>query len=167
MLSKSQKEFLEKIPKDSKADIKPWDPEAAKFAENLVKQLEKFTGLEVFWEGSLALGIPGQNDIDLYIFSEPENFSDTLPKIVSVLDEPTYILEDKILWRIIKNGYKIDASLGSKNLKGVQNDVIFFNSLKEKPELLQEYVNLKQGDLSAREYFQKKNEFYNRIIGLG
>lgn len=120
----------------------------------------------MFWEGSLALGILGQNDIDLYIFSEPENFNDNLPKVVSVLGEPTYVLEDKILWRIIKDGYKIDASLGSKNLKGVQNDTVFFNSLKEKPELLQEYIDLKQGDLSAREYYQKKNEFYNRVIGL-
>lgn len=166
MLTESQKEFLEKIPKDSKADIKPWNPESAKFAENLVKQLEELTGLEVFWEGSLALGIPGQNDIDLYIFSEPENFNDNLPKVVSVLGEPTYRLKDKILWRIIKNGHKIDASLGSKNLKEVQNDMAFFNFLKEKPELLQEYVDLKQGDLSAREYYQKKNEFYNRVIGL-
>ena len=166
MLTESQKEYLEKIPKDSNADIKPWDPESAKFAENLVKQLEEFTVLEVFWEGSLALGIPGQNDIDLYIFSEPENFNDNLPKVISVLGEPTYVLEDKIIWRVVKNGYKIDASLGSKNLKGAQNDVTFFNSLKEKPELLQEYIDLKQGDLSAREYYQKKNEFYNRVIGL-
>lgn len=45
MLTESQKEFLEKIPEDSKADIKPWNPGAAKFAENLVKQLGEFTGL--------------------------------------------------------------------------------------------------------------------------
>lgn len=166
MLTESQKEYLEKIPEDSKADIKPWNPETAKFAENLVKKLEEITGLEVFWEGSLALGIPGQNDIDLYIFSEPENLSDNLPKVVSILGDSTYTLDDKILWRVTKEGYKIDASLGSKNLEGVQNDMTFFNSLKEKPELLQKYIDLKQGDLSAREYYRRKNEFYNRVIGL-
>ena len=135
-------------------------------SENLVEQLKVTTSLEVFWEGSLALGIPGQNDIDLYIFSEPEEFDDNLPKIVSVLGTPTYILEDKILWRTIKDGHKIDASLGSKNLEGVRNDMVFFNSLKGKPDLLQEYITLKQGDLSAREYYQKKNEFYNRVINI-
>ncbi|MCR4280244.1 MAG: hypothetical protein NUV82_02340 [Candidatus Komeilibacteria bacterium] len=166
MLTGPQKEYLEKIPENSKADIRPWDHESAKFAKNLVKKLEEFTGLEVFWGGSLALGIQGQNDIDLYIFSEPGNFNANLPKVIPVLGEPTYVLEDKILWRVIKGGYKIDASLGSKNLKGIQNDMIFFDSLKTKPELLQEYVGLKQGDLSAREYYQKKNEFYNRVIGL-
>ncbi|PIR44509.1 MAG: hypothetical protein COV10_04660 [Candidatus Vogelbacteria bacterium CG10_big_fil_rev_8_21_14_0_10_51_16] len=166
MLTASQKEYLEKIPEGDKADIQPWDSASAKFAETLVKQLEESTGLEVFWEGSLALGIPGQNDIDLYIFSEPKDFSDNLPKLLSVLGEPTYILEDKILWRVVKDGHKIDACLGSKNLKGAQGDAVFFNSLKEKPELLKEYTALKQGDLSAREYYQRKNEFYNRVIGL-
>ena len=47
MLTESQKEYLGKIPEDSRADIKPWDPEAAKFAEDLVKQLEGTAGLEV------------------------------------------------------------------------------------------------------------------------
>lgn len=166
MLTNSQKEYLEKIPKDIKANIKPWDPEAAKFTENLIKQIKEFTGLEVFWEGSLALGILGQNDIDLYVFSEPQNFKNNLPKVISIFGEPTYKLEDKVLWRIVKDGHKIDVSLASKNLKEVQNDKIFFNSLKEKRELLQEYINLKQENLSAREYYQRKNEFYNRIIGL-
>ena len=42
----------------------------------------------------------------------------------------------------------------------------FFDTLKQKPELLQDYIDLKQGDISAREYYQKKNEFYNRVVGL-
>lgn len=166
MLTESQKEYLEKIPKDSMANLKPWDEEAAKFAQSLVKRLEEITPLEVFWEGSLALGIPGENDIDLYFFSEPENFNAFLPKVVSILGSPTYELEDRILWRVIIVGYKIDATMGSKNMEAAQNDIRFFNSLKREPELLQEYIDLKQEDLSAREYYRRKNEFYNQVIRL-
>lgn len=166
MLTQSQKKYMEKIPEHAKAHIKPWDEKAAEFARNIVMQLEKDTGLEVFWSGSLALGIPGENDVDLTIFAEPKDFDLYLPHIISILGEPTYKLDEKILWRIIKDGHKIDATLASKDLEGVQDDIFFFESIKNNKKLFQEYTSLKEEGLSAREYYKRKNEFYNRIMAL-
>lgn len=166
MLTESQEQYMAGIPEDAKSDIKPWDSKAAEFARNLVVELEKATGLEVFWGGSLALGILGQNDIDLTLFCEPQDFGKYLPKIVSILGQLKWELEDKILWRTTKDAYKVDAYLGSKNLEGVQNDLFFSNSLKNNPALLQEYISVKEQGLSAREYYKRKNEFYNRVVNM-
>ena len=164
MLNEIQGKYLRTIPENAKANIAPWDPKAAKFAKNLIKKIEKDSGLEVFWVGSLALGILGKNDIDLYIFAEPEDFEKHLPKLAQSLGKPTHKLQERILWRIIKDGYKIDASLLSKNSLDVKNDIFFTRSLENNPALLNEYVSLKIPGLSAREYYRLKNEFYNRIV---
>jgi hypothetical protein len=165
MLTESQENYLNKIPEDSIAEIKAWNPDASNFAKKLIEQIKQDSGLEIFWCGSLAMGISGQNDIDLYIFAEPKNFELHLPEIIKSLGKPTYILNEKILWRIIKNSYKIDASLLSKNSKEVKHDLFFTESLKSNQDLLQEYILLKNPGLSAREYYRLKNEFYNRVVG--
>lgn len=166
-LTHSQKEYMVGIPENASANIQPWDPNAAKFAEGLIEKLEHATRLEIFWGGSLALGILGQNDIDLTLFSEPKDFEKYLQGVVSILGEPKYKLTDKILWRTTKDGHKVDAYLGSKNSEGVQSDIFFSNSLKNNPALLQEYISLKKEmGLSAREYYKRKNEFYNKVLTL-
>lgn len=167
MLTEAQEKYLAKIPEDVPADIQAWDSQAAEFAKRIVERLEKVHGgMEVFWGGSLALGILGQNDIDLTLFAEPNEFETLLPEIVFILGEPTYKLKDKILWRIRIDGYKLDAYLGSKSSEGVQNDLFFSDSLKNDPSLLSEYKAIKEQASSAREYYRQKNEFYNRVIAL-
>lgn len=166
MLTEEQEQYLSKIPDDAIASIKPWDPIAANFAKSLIKEIEQNSGLELFWEGSLALGIQGENDIDLIIFSEPMDFDKHLPTLIRTLGKPTYVLTEKILWRITKDGYKIDASLTSKNNPAVKLDILFFTSLKKRPTLLKEYAALKIPGLSAREYYKLKNEFYNQITNI-
>jgi len=163
MLTEGQSSYLAKIPENTPADIRPWDREVAEYARNLVKKIKSEVGLEVFWGGSLALEIIGQNDIDLSIFAEPEDFEKYLPKISQLLGKPTYNLDDSVLWRVHKDGHKVDASLMSKTNPGVMRDIFFFNSLKNNPTLLGEYVALKTSGISARDYYISKNEFYNRV----
>jgi hypothetical protein len=166
MLTHSQRKYMAGIPENASPDIQPWDPDAAKYARNLIAKLKRATGLEIFWGGSLALGILGQNDIDLTLFSEPKDFKKYLPGAVAVLGEPQYRLTDKMLWRTTKDKYKVDAYLGSKNAESARADLFFTDSLKNNPALLQEYVSLKEKGSSAREYYKRKNEFYNRVLTL-
>ena len=163
MLTESQKEYMQGIPEDAPSKVRPWDQAAATYAEALVAEIETVSGLEVFWEGSLALGIPGENDIDLYIFAEPDQFAEFLPRVTQVLGEPTYVLGDKILWRTQKDGHKVDAGLISRSSIDAQRDTFFFDALKRDEKLLQEYAAIKDPSLSAREYYRQKNEFYNRV----
>ena len=167
MLTEGQKSYLANIPESSVANIHPWDFEVARYAEELIRQIGQGTGLEVLWIGSLALGVVGQNDIDLYIFTEPQYFAKHLPSVVRYLGNPTYKLEEKVLWRVTKDGHKIDASLISKNNPEVRRDVFFFNSLKNDPDLLKEYTSLKTPGLSVRDYYVRKSEFYNRVTERG
>lgn len=164
MLTEKQEQYLAKIPEDAVANIQPWNPKAAEYARSLVHDIEAL-GLEVFWEGSLALHIPGANDIDLYIFSVPKDFDAYLPDITRILGDPTYKLPEKILWRVTKDGHKIDASLADKDNPDVIMDMHFYNTLKNNPALLQEYTAMKTPGVSEREYYRQKNEFYNKVTG--
>ena len=169
MISEAQEKYLLKIPEDALAEIKPWDPAADEFAKRLLKQMHSANPeLEILWSGSLALGISGQNDVDLTMFAEPEEFEKNLLGLISVLGEPQIKTPDKILWRIRKDGYKVDAYLGSKNSEEIKFQIQFFQSLKSDPKLVREYEQLKEGvvGLSAREYQRRKCEFYNKVLGL-
>lgn len=166
MLTEEQKKYLAKIPSNAVASIEPWDTITAESAKSLIKEIEQNSGLETFWEGSLALGIPGENDIDLYIFSEPKDFDKHLPSVIQTLGEPTYVLSEKILWRITKDGHKIDAGLISKNDPAVKLDTHFFTALTNNPTLLKKYAALKVPGILAREYYRLKNEFYNKITNI-
>ncbi len=167
MLTESQSNYLLTIPETQIAVVNPWDPKAAQFAKELVAKINAvIPGVEVFWSGALALGISGLNDVDLSILSRPADFEKHLPKLVSVLGEPTKKNEENILWRIILDGHKVDAYLGDKDSESIQLHKKIFNILKNDPKLLDEYRLLKEGanSLPFREYQKRKYEFYNRIL---
>ena len=169
MLTQAQKTYILKIPEDSLANIKPWDGTVACFAKDLVEELHSATSdLEILWSGSLALGILGENDIDLTFFAEPNNFEKYLSKLAFVLGDPQIKGEEKILWRTKKEGQRIDAYLGSKNSDEIKSQIRFFESLSSDKDLLKEYEILKKESVgkTLREYQERKCEFYNNVLGI-
>lgn len=167
MLTNAQEEYLAAIPEIEIARVNPFDPAAAEFAKNLIKQLQNMLpGTEVFWSGALALGISGLNDIDLSILVRPEDIDTAIPKIVYVLGEPKTKGAEKVLWRTTKDGYRVDAYLGSKNSQDIALHKKLFKILSNNPNLLKEYEFLKAGanGMPFREYQKIKFEFYNRIL---
>lgn len=166
MLTESQIRYLETIPEAFLASVKPWDAKAAETAKKLIKKINTLTGLEVFWSGALALGISGQNDIDLSILTNPKNFEKYLDRLISILGEPTKKGKENILWRITKSGYRIDAYLGDQNSESIKLHKKIFELLNNDKNLLKEYELLKEeaNGLSMKEYQKRKYEFYNRIL---
>jgi hypothetical protein len=112
----------------------------------------------------LALGIAGENDVDIYIFCEPERFDSHLPAMIQVLGEPTYRLPGRVLWRTSKDGHRVDAALASPISEAAQSDLFFTQVLRSEPTLLRDYEALKEPTLSARAYYQRKAEFYNQVL---
>lgn len=167
MLTDAQEKYLATISETDIARVNPFDPGAAEFAKNLIKQLQNaLPGTEVFWSGALALGISGLNDIDLSILARPEDIDAYIPKIVSVLGEPKVKGKEKVLWRTTKDGYRVDAYLGSKDSEDIMLHKKLFKILSNSPSLLKEYELLKAGanGMPFREYQKIKFEFYDRIL---
>lgn len=167
MLTEGQERYLKTIPQTAKAEVKPWDSKAAGVAKRLIEDIEKAVPeLEVFWSGVLALGISGQNDIDLSILSSSRDFEKHLPKLIPILGEPQKKSDKNILWRIVMDGYRLDAYLSDKNSGDIKLHKQIFGLLKGDPRLLEEYKNLKENANGSplREYQRRKYEFYNRIL---
>lgn len=167
MLTNTQEKYLATISETDIAQVNPFDPAAAEFAKNLIKQLQNILpGTEVFWSGALALGISGLNDIDLSILARPEDIDTAIPKIVYILGEPKTKGAKKVLWRTTKDGYRVDAYLGSKDSQDIALHKKLFKIFSNNPNLLKEYELIKAGanGMTFREYQKRKFEFYNRIL---
>ena len=170
MLTPSQETYLEKVSDNEKVDVKPWDSKAAEFAEGLVSELQAAVPeADVLWSGALALHVAGVNDVDVSIIVNTKDFAEILPKLVGVFGEPQIKGEEKILWRTHKDGYKVDAYLGTKDSEDIQMHKKLFELLRDNKELREEYQLLKESSIgvSLREYQRRKLEFYNRISGTG
>lgn len=166
MLTENQKNYLLTIPESKTVEIYPFDEKIIETANSVIQKINEATPeLEVVYIGASALKISGQKDIDINILSEPQYFDKYLPRLTKVLGKPSAI-GGVIEWNFVKNGYELEVYLTDINSEGLKEQLRVFNILKDNPNLLKKYEDLKEklnGD-SFREYQRRKYEFYNKIL---
>mgnify|MGYP001570464149 CR=1 FL=1 len=71
MLTEGQKNYLSKLDPERASmpvSIKPFDPHTQIVAEKVIKKIKKqISEADIRFMGASALGISGQNDVDIYI----------------------------------------------------------------------------------------------------
>lgn len=167
MLTKDEIDFLNKIPVDKKVQIHPFNPKVANIAEDIIKSINNiYPDLEVKHMGASALGISGQNDVDVYAFSNPSGFDKYLSGLVSLFGEPLHKHETFCEWKFKRNEFNIEFYLTAKKSETMEKQIRVFETLKNNSDLLKEYENLKSSmnGKPFREYQEKKYEFYHRIL---
>lgn len=167
MLSNDEIDYLNKIPNDKIVHVLPYDPAAKITADEIIKSIQKkYPNLEIQHMGASALKISGQNDLDIYAFSDPKDFNKYLPGIINILGKPLHTHHTFIEWGFNKNGFDVQFYLTQKDSPTMQKQIKVFEKLKNSPDLLEEYKNLKESmnGKSFKEYQRKKYEFYNRIL---
>ena len=167
MLTKDEQDFLNKIPADKKANIYQFDTEIVNIAKNLTQSVNNtFPSLEVRHMGASALGISGQNDIDIYAFSDPKNFDKFLPELIKLFGEPLHRHETFCEWKFKKEGFDIEFYLTAKDSETMQKQIKVFETLKNNSDLLKEYERLKESmnGKPFKEYQEKKYEFYHKML---
>lgn len=167
MLTKDETDFLNKIPTDKKFHIYPFDPKVAKIAGDLIQSINNiYPDLEVKHMGASALRISGQNDIDVYAFSNPSSFDKYLSGLVSLFGEPLHKHETFCEWKFKRDEFDIELYLTAKDTETMQKQIRVFETLKGNKNLLKEYEKLKESmnGKSFKEYQEKKYEFYHRIL---
>ncbi len=167
MFSKDELDYLKKIPIRKRAKVIPYDPELKKIAGKIIESVKDvFTNLEIKHMGASALKISGQNDLDIYAFSNPSEFNKYLPGLIKIFGEPLHKHETFIEWNFKKRKFNVQFYLTQKDSPTMQKQIKVFEMLKEKPELLKEYENLKYSldKKSFREYQKKKYDFYHKIL---
>ena len=167
MLTSDELDYLNKIPADKTVKIYPYNPKITEVVEEIVDSINKaYPDLEIKHMGASALKISGQNDIDIYTFSDPKNFDRYLPGLTKLLREPLHKHETFCEWKFKKEGIDIEFYLTAKDSKTMQKQIRVFEKLRDNSDLLKEYENVKSSmnGKSFKEYQEKKYEFYHRIL---
>ena len=169
MLTEAQKKYLETIPEDKIAEIKPWDSKTKEIAFKLMLKIKSVVPvLEIFYGGASALEISGQNDIDITIKCPTKDFQKYLPELKKILGEPTKIGKENIYQEpIYIDDYEAEIYMIDPNSPALQEQIKVFELLKNNIELRKEYEKIKNesNGIPYREYQKKKYEFYNKILG--
>jgi len=163
MLTKYEEDFLKKIPISKKASVKPFNPKAKDTGDLLVKRIkEKLPGVKILFMGATALGIAGQNDIDIYVLSNSKNFHKYLPTLEKLFGKPNSTHDTFFEWSFTENEYLVELYLTELP----ERQIKVYEILKSNKELLKEYeeLKLKFNDKSFRDYQRAKYEFYSRIL---
>lgn len=163
MLTKDEESYLARIPKSKKAIVKPFDLKAKQTGDLIVLRIKKeIPQLEVLFMGATALGIAGQNDIDIYVLSDSKDFDKYLPTLKKLFGEPKHIHKTFIEWKLGENGFDIELYL----TEPPERQIKVFEILKANSKLLKEYedLKLKFNGKSFRDYQRSKYEFYGKLL---
>ena len=168
MLSPDEEDFLSKIPSDKVVSVKPFDQKVHQISDEIIQNIHAdLPELEVRHLGASALGISGQGDIDIYIFSKPEEFDKYIPQLERIFGSPKSRKFDSVAWKFEKDGHEIELYLTDPTSEPMRKQIKIFDILKSNKDLLTQYEKLKESmnGKSFKEYQRKKYEFYHRILG--
>jgi len=163
MLTKEEKDYLKKVPASKKVSVKPFDPKAKKVGESIIAKIKKtLPKSKVLFMGATALGIAGQNDLDIYVLAKSRDFSKHLPKLKQLFGNPKNIHKTFVEWNFTENGYPVELYLTEPPERQIKVHKI----LKSNKKLLKEYedLKLKYNGKSFRDYQKAKYEFYHTIL---
>jgi len=168
MLTENQKQYLEKISPDKKVVVKSFDKTTLVIAEELINKIKIVEpNLEVKHLGASALGISGQNDIDISVLCSKDEFNIHKENLSQIFGEPKSGISI-IEWNFEEHGFSVTIYLADPKNSSTAEQINVFEILKNNLTLLKEYETLKElaAKKSYRYYQQKKYEFYNKILGL-
>ncbi len=166
MIKESQEKYLSTLPEGKIIEVKPFDPHVQEVAKEIITKLkEKIPTLPIHWGGASALGIAGQNDIDINILSIPEDYQKYSPLIEELFGEPKR-KGTSIKWEFIQDGFDVELYLTDKNSLNIQDQLKVFEILSKDKNLQKEYeqIKLPYGKIDFKVYMRKKYEFFNKIL---
>ena len=169
MLTEGQIKYLATIPDDQRMTVKPFNPKGLELVDRIIADIKSAEpDLEVVCLGSLPLKIAGQEDIDISVFCIKEEQPKHLDNFKKLFGEPTRKGTNSIGWDFQKEGFSVSVWLPDPTVETTRAQVKVFNMLKNNPELLKEYeeIKLSAKGLTYKEYQIRKYEFYNKILGL-
>src|SRR3989344_6206530 len=155
MLTDGQNKYLATIPDDKKMVIKPFNPKGLKIANQIISAIKSIEPhLDVLLLGSLPLKISGQEDIDISVFCIKSEQLKYLDNFKMLFGEPTRNGTNSIGWDFQQEGFSVSVWLTDPTVETTKRQVQVFNLLKNDPNLLKEYeeIKLASKDLSYKQY---------------
>ena len=169
MLTKNQENYLRTIPEQKIIEVKPFNPKAKEVGDSIVWSIKnKLPNMEVLFMSATALGIAGQNDIDLNVLSKPSEYNKYLSLLMELFGEPSQSNPNLVKWEFIKDGFEVELYLTDRDSPLLQEQIRTFNILKNNSELTKKYERIKMecNGLPFREYMRRKYEFFNEVLEI-
>lgn len=169
MLTKQDIKWLNKLSASKKVTIIPYNPKAKEVFEKQKKEILSILGKDVgvLHLGATGLGISGQGEIDLVIPTSLDNFDRFIGKLKKVYGEPkSFSPNNRVRFNRKVDDIDVEIVIVNQESEGWKRNIAFNNFLKNHPEILEEYKNLKKSSngQSLRVYYQRKMEFINNIL---
>lgn len=173
MITESEEKYLASLPDGKKVEIKPFDPHALKVANEIVVQIkEPLPNSNLHFGGSVALGIAGQNDIDISIQYDLEQYDQYFSILEKLFGFPSRIgtspKNKSVKWEFKREGFDIEIYMALRGSPALQNQIKVFGLLSQNKALRDEYeqIKLPYGVIDFKEYTRRKYEFFNKILGI-
>jgi len=170
MLTPDEQHFIDNLPVEvatKKVVIKPFSPQIQQTAKKIIYKIRNvIPDSDIRFMGASALGISGQNDIDIYVLAAEHDFSDYLPGMINHFGNPTSKSPGSIAWKFLKNNYDIELYLTDPESPTMVKQIKVFEALKNNQKLLKQYEQLKE-DMDGstfKDYQIQKYGFYHNIL---
>ena len=150
-----------------KIQIRPFDPKIKKLGLTLINQIKVlYPDITILFQGSAALELPGQADIDLVIPCLPINFSKYYPGLRGILGQPSKIKTDFIEWHTSINKVNIELLLINPKIPMYTEPYKIYKIFTTFPDTVIQYKHLKLRchGISTREYKRRRLYFFNQLI---
>ena len=135
MLSAHQRKYLATISEEKITHIQPFDPRVQEVGNLLVLKIKTaLPELEILFVGAAALGIAGQNDIDLNILSTPTEYQKYLPTLKKLFGEPAKSSPILVKWEFAQEGFEVELYLTDQNSPILKEQIQTFEILRDNPK---------------------------------
>jgi GrpB-like predicted nucleotidyltransferase (UPF0157 family) len=169
MITPEQEKWLAHLSDDNKVVIYPADSQAQEKFSKIKNQVQTVLGenINILHRGATSLGISGQGELDVYIPVSAKNFDSMVKSVEGIFGKPKslYPLE-RARFITSVDSTKVEVFVINEEKSGWIDSCRFEQYLKEHPEALEEYKELKEKGqgLSTQKYYRRKVEFINDIL---
>jgi len=171
MIKESQEKYLESLPEGKSIEVKPFDPRVQEVAEKIVAEVkEVLPDLPMRFGGAAALGIAGQNDIDILMLSTPTEFERYFSALEKLFGSPSRIgtspKNKSVKWEFVRDDFPVELYMVFEGSPAAEEQIKTFERLSQNKELRDAYeqTKLPYGPIDFKEYMRKKYEFFNKIL---
>lgn len=167
MLKKSQERYLNDLPPergDKPVEVHSYEARAGLVAQKVMDRIkQRIAEADVRFLGSSSLGIPGKNDIDLFIFCPTALQEQYISQLESDFGLPT---KNNRKWKWVEDGFDISVNVIDPDDEVRKEKARISEILENNPDARKRYEALKLSmhGKPLREYERAKMEFFNQLL---
>jgi GrpB-like predicted nucleotidyltransferase (UPF0157 family) len=165
MLLPDEQNYLDHLPPEKAHEIvvvKPYDPRLENIAKNVIQKIQTaIPNADVRFMGASALGISGQNDIDIYVLGSSDKLENWIAEI-----EELFGKQIKGKWQFDRDGFEVSVYAANPDDPNQKKQIEVFEKLEENPSVLRDYEKLKESmsGKTYKDYQIAKYEFYHKLL---